>query len=223
MSALNPLKILEKAVKQVPQLKYAFGVLGLVSVIAIVVGLKVDLQIAVFGVIVVLILMVLLVVFAQLVAANPAIFLLPVLVFLWTAVGVGSLTAIFLFTSAFFNYPLDLEIITHPKPPPSVPSPSGATLIPTSSGQLTLKVLFSPPQLRNGERLYVQTSWNENFNAPYPAPPEQIRDPSLGWAFTAFDTKAGEQKIWFRFEVRDAEDKLWYGTSDSLVLSAQTS
>jgi hypothetical protein len=65
--SLNPLKILEKAVQQVPPLKYAFGVLGLVSVIAIVVGLKVDLRIAAFGVIVVLILMVLLVVFAQLV------------------------------------------------------------------------------------------------------------------------------------------------------------
>lgn len=221
--SLDPLQILREAIKQVPELKYAFGVLGLFAVIAVIAGLRIDPRIGVLGVVVVFILMVGLVVFSKLVAADVVIFHGPVKVLLWTGVVVVCLSAVCLFTSAFFNYPLDLQIIAHSKPSPSVPSPSGAKLIRNSSDQLTLKVLFSPPQLRNGERLYVQTSWNENFNAPYPTPLEQIRDPSVGWALTAFNTKADEKKIWFRFEILDAEDKPWYGTSDSLILSTPTS
>jgi hypothetical protein len=99
-------------------------VLGLVSVIAIVAGLKVDFRIAAFGVLVVLVLMVLLVVFAKLVSANAAIFLAPVLVFLWTSVVLGSLSTVFLFTNAFFNYPLDIHLVVHPSPTPlTLPTP----------------------------------------------------------------------------------------------------
>jgi hypothetical protein len=48
-SRLNPLTIAHEAIKAVPVLKYALGVLGIVSLIAVFNAFKVDLRIAVFG------------------------------------------------------------------------------------------------------------------------------------------------------------------------------
>jgi 4-amino-4-deoxy-L-arabinose transferase-like glycosyltransferase len=61
-----PVKLLDKAIKAVPPLRYALGVVGLVAVIAIVKILQVEFAIAVFGAIVVVALMILLVVFSTL-------------------------------------------------------------------------------------------------------------------------------------------------------------
>ena len=134
---MNPLKILKEAIQQLPALKYALGLLWLAAVIVIVVGFKVDLKIASFGVIVVAILMVELVLLARLGAENPGVFLLPVLVFLWISVGASSLTASFLLTSAFFSWPLDLKLVIHPEPQPN------ARLASTESDPQVVSILYA--------------------------------------------------------------------------------
>ena len=66
---LSPFRILKEAIKAVPAVKYALGVAGVASVIAIVAGFKVDYRIAVFGTIIMIALMLLLLIFSN--AASP--------------------------------------------------------------------------------------------------------------------------------------------------------
>jgi hypothetical protein len=60
---LNPLKIAQHAIQAVPALKYGLGVLGIVSLIAVIGTLQIDFRIAAFFAVVMFILMTMLVVF----------------------------------------------------------------------------------------------------------------------------------------------------------------
>jgi hypothetical protein len=105
-----PLSLLQQAVKAVPAVKYALGIAGLLSVIAIVTGgLKIDLKVAAFGTVVMLVLMTVLVVFAKLASAAQKHFALPLMVFTWFSLVLTMLTAIALFLSVFAGWPLNLR------------------------------------------------------------------------------------------------------------------
>jgi len=62
---MNPLTLLREAIKAVPALKYALAVAGVAAVVAIVLGLRLNPQMAVFGSIIVIGLMFILVIFSQ--------------------------------------------------------------------------------------------------------------------------------------------------------------
>ncbi len=119
MAGLDPTKLLQEAIKAVPALKYALGIVGVVSAIAIVASLGISFQVAVFGTIVMLLLMTLLVVFSKLTTIAPPLFVTPVLVFMWSSLVLTIATALLLFSSVFFRWPVDLHtwIASGPIPP----------------------------------------------------------------------------------------------------------
>src|ERR1043166_1262904 len=84
---LLPMKILREAIRAVPAVKYALGVAGIIAVVAIVKSFGIGPQFAVFGAIITLVLMVALVVFAKLTTTAPRHFKLPVLVLMWSFLG----------------------------------------------------------------------------------------------------------------------------------------
>lgn len=109
VSSPSPLGILRESIKAVPAVRFALGVAGIVSVIAIVKGFNVDLRIAAFGTVVLLILMTLLFIFARLTRVTPSKVTLPALIFLWFVLLLTIATASFLFTSVFLRWPVDLQ------------------------------------------------------------------------------------------------------------------
>jgi hypothetical protein len=106
----TPLAILRESIRSVPAaVKYALGVAGLASVIAIVRSLSIDYRVAVFGTILVLLLVALLVVFARLSRLTAPGFRLLAMVFTWFALILVSAAAFAMFLSVFFRWPLDLQ------------------------------------------------------------------------------------------------------------------
>ena len=107
----TPLAILRESIISVPAVvKYALGVAGLASVIAIVRSLSIiDYRVAVFGTVLVLLLMTLLVVFARLSRLTAPGFRLLAMVFTWFALILVSAAAFAMFLSVFFRWPLDLQ------------------------------------------------------------------------------------------------------------------
>ncbi|SRR5216683_696919 len=106
---LSPIKILREAVRAVPAVKYALGVAGITAVVALVRSFGISPQHAVFGTVITLVLMVALVIFAKLTTTAPRHFVLPVLVLMWSFLGLTIATAFLLFSSAFFKWPAALR------------------------------------------------------------------------------------------------------------------
>lgn len=107
---IDPLSIIREARKNVPALKYAFGVLGLLAVLAVVTGIwRLDLRVAVFGPIVLIGLMTILVLFAQLSSLPKKIFQIPGVILLWFTLIVTMAAIVLLGVSVFFSWPLDLK------------------------------------------------------------------------------------------------------------------
>ena len=106
---LSPWGVLKQAIIAVPALKYALGILGIVSAIAIVRKLGVDYRVAVIGTIIVIVLMVALLIFEGLVKSRSKHKSISVLSLLWTCVVIFILSACLLFTSAFFDWPKPFE------------------------------------------------------------------------------------------------------------------
>ena len=106
---LNPLAVLREAIRAVPAVKYALGVAGLLSVVAITKAFGLDARTAAVGAIVTLVLMVALLIFARLTATAPRYFVLPALMFMWVSLVLVLATASLLFSSAFFGWPFDLN------------------------------------------------------------------------------------------------------------------
>ena len=106
---VGPMGFLREAIQAVPAVKYALGVGGVVSVIAIIGGFGISYRVAVIGFMIILILMVLLVVFAKLAAAKPQSFLVPLTVLTWFSIVAMAGTMTLIFTSVFFSWPLDLH------------------------------------------------------------------------------------------------------------------
>jgi len=103
---MNPFKILQSAIAAVPAVKYALGVAGIAAVVAIVVGFKVNLQVAVFGTLIVLGLMFVLVVFSSLTKQDDAAFASPATVLVWFyTVAVMASTILFI-TAYFWSWPI---------------------------------------------------------------------------------------------------------------------
>jgi hypothetical protein len=105
---LTPWNVLQVAVKAVPALRYALGVLGIVSVLAIIKSFEIDYRVATFGALIMLVLMVALVVFAALTKVKSAQIRIAALVMMWCFLIITILSAMLLCTSAFFNYPRPL-------------------------------------------------------------------------------------------------------------------
>lgn len=105
----GPIGFLKEAIKAVPAVKYALGVGGVVSIIAIVGSFGISYRVAVIGFPVILILMALLVVFARLAVANPHHFLGPLIFLTWFSMLAMVATVTLIFTSVFFRWPLDLQ------------------------------------------------------------------------------------------------------------------
>ncbi len=105
---LDPLSVLREAIRAVPAVKYALGVAGLLSVVAISKAFGLNAPTATAGGIVTLVLMVALLIFARLTATAPRYFVLPALVFMWSSLVLVLATASLLFLSAFFRWPVDI-------------------------------------------------------------------------------------------------------------------
>jgi hypothetical protein len=119
IGSLTPWGVFQAALKAVPALRYALGVLGMVSAIAIIKGFGVDFRAAVFGTIIMLVLMVGLVVFAALTKVPGLHLRSAAVVLMWSLLAITILTAVLLFTSFFFAFPkglLDLLRITEAEP-----------------------------------------------------------------------------------------------------------
>ena len=105
---LNPLAVLREAIRAVPAVKYALGVAGLLSVVAITKAFGLNAPTAAVGAIVTLVLMVALLIFSRLTATAPRYFVLPALMFMWVSLVLVLATASLLFLSAFFRWPVDI-------------------------------------------------------------------------------------------------------------------
>jgi len=110
------LQIIRDAIKQIPSLKYAFGVLALVSIVAIVSSMKVDYRITVFGVIFVIIMAAVVLLFSRLNQLAAGHFKLPAIILLWFSLLVSIVVPSLLISSVFFKSPLDLsQVLTEPE------------------------------------------------------------------------------------------------------------
>jgi len=105
----DPLAILKEAVKQVPALKYAIAVLGIVSVLVIVKMFQINAGTAWFGVIGVTVLMVLLFVFAKVVASPSTTVKGPVVFLIWSFLFLAVASAFLIVASLFFGWPRPFE------------------------------------------------------------------------------------------------------------------
>jgi hypothetical protein len=105
----SPYEILREAIKAVPAVKFALGIAGILAVLAIARGFSLSYRVAVFGTVLMLVLMTVLVVFARLSTAGPSFFYGPAVVLTWFSVTVVIATAGFLFSSIFFQRPVDLR------------------------------------------------------------------------------------------------------------------
>lgn len=113
--ALNPVafarSFLREAIEAVPAVKYALGVGGLASVVAIVTGrfgLGLDPRFAVVGGVVMIVMMVVLVIFARGTEIVGESVRLPVMALTWFALLLFMAASTLLFTSVFFTWPLNL-------------------------------------------------------------------------------------------------------------------
>jgi hypothetical protein len=108
--ALSPITVLREAIRAVPAVKYALGIAGIVSAIAIVTGgFRIDLRIAVFGTVIMFVLMTVLVLFARLSTTPHHALGIAVIVLVWFSLLLTMFTATGLLTSVFFHWPLDLR------------------------------------------------------------------------------------------------------------------
>src|ERR1700730_7620151 len=101
----NPLTVLRSAIRAVPAVRYALGIAGIISVIALIEAFHLDLAIAAFGTVVMLVFMTTLVIFARLSKFGSLPLQRPALVFTWFSLLLTMAAAFLLFTSVFFGTP----------------------------------------------------------------------------------------------------------------------
>jgi len=106
---LQPYRILQDAIQAVPAVKYALGVAGIVAAVAIVTSFGIDLRIAGFGAVITFVLMVALVVFAKISKTPSGDLVVPARVMMWSFLVLLIATAVLLFSSVFFRWPIDLQ------------------------------------------------------------------------------------------------------------------
>jgi HEAT repeat protein len=106
---LSPIQLLREAIRAVPPLKYALGVVGLIAVVAVGGAFRIRPEIAVLGSLATLVLMVALLVFAKLTRTAQKHFLIPALLLMWSFLVLVVCAAGLLFSSTFFNWPMDFR------------------------------------------------------------------------------------------------------------------
>lgn len=114
---LNPVTFLREAVRAVPAIRYALGVGGIVATIAIIFAFEIAPKIAFVGTVVMLLLMAVLVIFARTVSLAGPRTLLPALVLTWFSLLIFIAVSLALFSSVFFQKPLDLAHWLDDRPP----------------------------------------------------------------------------------------------------------
>jgi hypothetical protein len=121
----TPASILRESIQAVPAVKYALGLAGLASVIAIIRSFGLGYHVAVIGTVIMLLLMTLLVIFARLSSLAGPDFRLPALVFTWFSLTLVIAISLSMFLSVFFRWPVDLQNWIRPETSVSAPQPSG--------------------------------------------------------------------------------------------------
>lgn len=107
----NPLETLKAAIRAVPPVKYALGVAGVISVIAIVRSFGIDFKNAAVGAVVVFALMTLLVVFASISKTPQDDMRLPAMVFTWFVLVMVMAVSVAMFYLVFWKHSIDLSAI----------------------------------------------------------------------------------------------------------------
>lgn len=119
---ISPASLIRAGERAHPAFKYAVAAAGLGGLVAVVARYGVSPATLVFGSIILVVLMVLFLVFSQAAVVAHAVLATPALVLVWCFLILSILTALFLFTSAFFDVPLpvrsflvrQLQPIQHP-------------------------------------------------------------------------------------------------------------
>jgi hypothetical protein len=127
-SAIGPISILKQAITRVPALKYALGIAGIAAALAIIKTLITDLRLALFGIILMLVLMTVLFIFAKLTSFAAKEIRLPAIALLWFSLVLTITTASFLFTSVFFNWPINLKHVVDGQAVGTVPAPTNSNV-----------------------------------------------------------------------------------------------
>jgi hypothetical protein len=145
---LQPFTILKQAIRAVPAVKYALGVAGIVSTVAIIKAFGISMQVAVIGFVITLVLMVTLVVFAKMTTTASQHFFTPVLVLMWSFLCLTIITAFFLLSSVFFRWPVDLHNWISPSGQPQLARfRTGNGLKLTAEGDTNVLSLYVPPTI----------------------------------------------------------------------------
>ena len=150
-SPSTPPSFLKQAINAVPAVKYALGVGGIISVIAIVRGFGIDFRVAVFGTVVMLVLMTLLLVFAKVSSRPQSTFKAPAVILTWFCLLLFIATATTLFLSVFFGKPLDLRTLLAPVHAGQTPVEQHGTaeVMPPTTDRVDVTVKRAPSQTVN--------------------------------------------------------------------------
>jgi hypothetical protein len=125
--------VLSNAIKAVPSVKWALGVAGIVAVLSIVAGFKIDWRIAVFGTVLMFIFMAVLVIFAAASSLAATIIALPATILVWFCLVFFVATASCLFTWMVADWPggvasiLDPVLRPHAQPGTGLLTPDNKT------------------------------------------------------------------------------------------------
>jgi len=109
MNLMDPFRLLKDAITAVPAMKYALGVAGIAAVVAIIFGLKLNPQVAVFGSLIVLGFMFVLVVFSKYQGQRSTESVGPADVLVWFYTLAVMASTILFMTSYFWHWPIRLE------------------------------------------------------------------------------------------------------------------
>lgn len=105
---LSPMSVLREAITAVPAVKYALGIGGMLGALALIYVFQINPRVAFVGLIILFVFMGVLVLFARAAALTGAI-AWPALIFTWFVLLMFIATTVTLFTSVFFQKPVDLQ------------------------------------------------------------------------------------------------------------------
>ncbi len=105
----SPARLIEAARKAHPAFRYAIVAAALCGLVVVVTEYGVSPATLVFGAIILVVLMVLFLVFSQATVVAHTVLSVPAMVLVWSFLVLSILTAVFLFTSAFFDAPLPIR------------------------------------------------------------------------------------------------------------------
>jgi hypothetical protein len=81
-----------------------------------------------------------------------------------------------------------------------------------AAGTLFIQAFYNPPQLRRGEKLFLEASTRESFDeVPRLLLPSEIESVSAGETQGRLSYDPGNLPVWYRFLVTDVQEKHRYG------------